>query len=63
DGARQVWQAGEVLAAGYRLELDALPGERYHLDVALLPAGAAEPVGDSVRIEDVQDKIVVRVNR
>jgi hypothetical protein len=69
SAAKAAWKAGEVVTTIYQLEAGAVTGEGYHLDVALvnLSTGLMEPVaqaegsaGEFVRLENIQDKIVVR---
>lgn len=66
--AKTVWQEREVIATPYRFELNALPGRRYHLDIALFEIGTAQPLtvmdpngreSTFLRLENIQDKIVV----
>jgi hypothetical protein len=68
--AKAVWKEGEVINAGYQLEMGGLINGRYHLDLALQDSTSdhVEPVkqGDGrettfARIENVQEKIVVRI--
>ncbi len=66
--AKTFWKANEVVATIYQFEVEALAGGRYHLDIGLQnrATGQIEPVtggtqSDSVRIEQIQDKVVVRV--
>jgi hypothetical protein len=69
DGAKGFWKAGEVVGTFYQFEAKALVGGRYHLDVALKNRAGdqVEPIIDSAlettfaRIENLQDKIIVRV--
>lgn len=70
DTPKRLWKSGEVVTTIYRLEAEVTPGQRYHLDLSLasLPGGQLKPVTTDptdrrqyIRIEDVQDKIVVRV--
>lgn len=69
--ARQMWQAGEVVGTPFEFEAGALVGGRYHLDIALQNRASGQPVfsrpaggpeSPFVRIENIQDKIVVRVD-
>ena len=68
--ARSIWKAEEVVNTIYQLEAEALTRGRYHLDIALKNRanGQVEAVKSSdgletsyVRVENIQDKIVVRV--
>jgi hypothetical protein len=70
DTPKRLWKSGEVVTTIYRLDADVTPGRRYHLDISLatLPGGQLKPLTTDptdqrryIRIEDVQDKIVVRV--
>ena len=65
DGAKVMWQQAEVISSIYQFDLVALTNGRYHLDIALQnqTTGNIEQAGDRsfVRIEDIQDKVVVRV--
>ncbi len=64
------WKSGEIVFTTYRLRVEDLSTEEgYHLDISLLnhSRGQPEPVkqdgdagGSFVRIENIQDKIVVR---
>jgi 4-amino-4-deoxy-L-arabinose transferase-like glycosyltransferase len=66
---KTLWQANEVVITPYRLNLAAPPGGAVHLDVALTDsAGRPLPVEVSgkqtaphLRLENIQNKIVVRV--
>jgi hypothetical protein len=67
--AKAAWKAGEVVTTIYQLEAGTVTGDGYHLDVTVvnLSTGLAEPVaqaegsaGEFVRIENIEDKIVVR---
>jgi hypothetical protein len=69
EPAKTAWKRGEVLTAIYELEEGPTPGAAYHLDLALVnrSTGRAEPANladgsaaEFVRIENIQDKIVVR---
>jgi hypothetical protein len=71
DTPKRLWKSGEVVTTLYRLEATVTPGRRYHLDITLSsqPGDQLKPVTTDptdqrryVRIEDVQDKIVVRVS-
>lgn len=71
-GPKTFWKAGEIATTIYQLETDTIGQGRYHLDIALRDAltGQVEPAnpddgaGQSfTRIEDIQDKVVVRVVR
>jgi hypothetical protein len=67
---KTLWKAGEIAFTTYQLEVGDLSTERgYHLDLSLLnhSKGQLEPVeqdgdlvGTFLRLEDIQDKIVVR---
>lgn len=68
--AKALWKTGEVINTIYPLEAGMLSAERYHLDIALQnhTTGQTEPVklADGLempfmRIENIQEKIVVRV--
>ncbi len=70
DTAKAFWKAGEVINTIYRFEAGALVGGRYHLDIVLQnrTLERTEPVKPDespettfARIENIQDKIVVRV--
>lgn len=67
--AKTVWKAGEVIDTPYRFETGALSGA-FHLDVALVDRASGKVVPaktqqgqtvDAVRIENIQNKITVRV--
>ncbi len=69
-GPKTIWKAGEVVTTIYQFEANPAAKTGYHLDIALqnqadgqlvsttLPDGSET---DAVRIENIQDKIVVRV--
>jgi hypothetical protein len=67
--AKAFWKANEVVNIIYPLETGPLQEGRYNLDVALqnLAGGQPEPVGqgdsltDFVRLENVQENLVVRM--
>ncbi|MEW5959035.1 MAG: hypothetical protein AB1801_14985, partial [Chloroflexota bacterium] len=68
--AKTFWKAGEVVTTLYQFKGGALVGGRYHLDIALQdqaghPVQPIRPNSGSaaspVRIEQIQDKIIVRV--
>jgi hypothetical protein len=70
DRAKTFWKANEVITTIYQLEAASLAGSAYHLDIALRnqATGQLEPVtlNDGtdttfVRIENIQDKVVVRI--
>lgn len=70
--AKALWKAAEIVETGYRLETGDLAKGHYHLDLSLEDhtSGQIEPVkqGDGpettfARLENVQEKIVVRVGR
>jgi hypothetical protein len=66
--AKSFWKTGEVINTIHQFEAGALVGGRYHLDISVQDraTGQFEPVNsgsaeNAVRIENLQDKIVVRV--
>jgi hypothetical protein len=68
--AKTLWKRGEVINTTYPLEAETFSTGQYHLDVALQnqATGQTEPVKKTdsaetlfVRIENIQEKIVVRV--
>lgn len=59
---KQSWQAGEVVNTSYHLPVDSLGESRYHLDLSLHEAATGAEPG-SIRIEDIQDKVIVRVTQ
>jgi hypothetical protein len=68
DEAKQFWKANEVINTIHQFEVGTLVGGRYHLDISLQNQvdGQTEPVkngseGNSIRIENLQENIVVRV--
>lgn len=70
--AKTLWKSGEVVESGYRLDTGGLSSGRYHLDIALKAHSSAdfEPIKTAdgseatfARIEDIQGKIVVRVEK
>lgn len=67
DAPKNIWQKGEVVSSGYRFDMDALTTGRYHLDIAVenRATGETESVSGApfVRIENIQDKVVVRVGQ
>jgi hypothetical protein len=72
DGAKDFWKAGEVVSTIYPLALPAVSRGSYHLDISLrnsrtgqleLIRAGPEAGSDVVRIENIQDKIVVRTGR
>ncbi len=69
--AKTLWKAGEVIETTYPLDIEATVTGRYHLDLALQnrATGHIEPVRSDegvetmfVRIENIQDRLVVRVS-
>jgi hypothetical protein len=69
DGYKTHWKAAEVTTTIYRLEAEALAGP-YHLDIALQDRAndrwipvltTGESATTELRIENIQDKIVVRI--
>ncbi len=71
DEAKTQWKANEVVNTIYELAATVAPGSGYHLDITLHKQGQEHPLpiiladGSTtpfVRIENIQDKIVVRVN-
>jgi hypothetical protein len=72
SGTKAFWKANEVINTTYPLEADALAGAAFHLDIALQNQATGQPVPvrlnddeqvDYVRIEDIQDKVVVRLSK
>lgn len=72
EGLKSLWKAGEIVTTAYALEVEAGLGGAYHLDVALKEAatGTTLPVtpGDSppagfVRLEQIQNQVVVRLDQ
>ncbi|NJN93037.1 MAG: hypothetical protein HC875_02575 [Anaerolineales bacterium] len=70
--AKTFWKAGEVVNTDYQLDLSGLINGRYHLDLALQDStrNQVEPVKQDdgsekpvFRIENIQEKIVVRIER
>ena len=68
--AKTLWKTGEVIHTTYLLEAETINTGRYHLDVALQnhttsqiePAKQADGIETPfIRIENIQEKIVVRV--
>jgi 4-amino-4-deoxy-L-arabinose transferase-like glycosyltransferase len=59
--AKKLWKAGEVVTTAYSFEIGQTVAEPYHLDIALENRADGQPVGSVVRLENIQDKIVVRV--
>ncbi len=67
---KALWKVGEVVETGYRLDTGGLNNGRYHLDIALKAhhSDHFEPVKAAAgsettftRIENIQDRLVVRV--
>ncbi|MBN1995499.1 MAG: glycosyltransferase family 39 protein [Anaerolineae bacterium] len=67
---KTLWKAGEVVTTLYQFNVGAMTGGSYHLDIALknMATRQVEPVKltngsetNFVRIENIQDKIVIRV--
>lgn len=64
DEAKRFWKAGEVINTTYQFEIEGINQGRYHLDIALQAENSAPTGPTSTRIENIQDKVVVRlVNR
>jgi hypothetical protein len=70
DGRKTLWKANEVVNTTYQLDTGIVSQEGYHLTIALqsLANDQLEPVKlengletNFVKIENIQDKIVVRV--
>jgi hypothetical protein len=68
-GPKAQWKAQEVLNTIYQLETQVALGQRYHLELAVQKINTAQPepitlpdgsVTEVLRIEDIQDKVVVR---
>ena len=68
DGPKTFWKANEIVQTAYELDAGAINQGRYHLDIALERRTAepqdtaqAEQPGPVARIENIQDKVVVRL--
>ncbi len=67
DGAKTVWKAGEIIDTPHKFATGALSGA-FNLEVALVDQATGQPMpvngqNQPVRIENIQDKIMVRVTK
>jgi hypothetical protein len=64
--AKTAWKINEVVGIPYQFEVNIASEQQYHLELALYEHGATHPLdlidSDSVRLENIQDKVVVRLN-
>ena len=70
-GTKAFWKTNEVINTTSQLEADVLMGAGFHLDIAVQNQATGQPVPaglsdgsqvDFIRIEDIQDKVVVRLS-
>ncbi len=59
--AKTEWQAQEVVQTPYQLPINVPAQGHYHLDITVFESGRPAAIGSTVTLENIQDKMVVRV--